>query len=88
MIDFNDATLDITTKWQITNANVSYSESGTELTITSGAGSPASECISSKTATFGTDYALRSRIKSTTNQLQWSGFVTTRGSTSAIEFTS
>lgn len=85
---FDDNSLDTTTKWQITTANGSYSESGTELTITAGAGSPAEECISSKTATYGAGYALRSRVKSTTNQISWVAFATTRGTTSAILITS
>jgi hypothetical protein len=81
---FDDNSLDTTTKWQVTAAKGSYSESGTELTVTAGAGSPAFECISSKTATYGAGYALRSRVKSTTDKISWLAFVTTRGTTSAV----
>ena len=84
---FDDASLDLTTKWQVTTANGTYSESGTELTVTAGAGSPATECISSKTATYGAGYALRSKVKSTTDKIQWLAFVTTRGTASAVLFT-
>lgn len=84
--DFDDASLD-TDKWQETTANGSYSESGGILTVTAGAGSPAMECISSKTATYGAGYALRTRAKADTDKIQWVAFVTNRGSVLAKEFT-
>jgi hypothetical protein len=75
--DFEDASLDTTTRWQVTTNNGTYSESSGVLAIAGGAGY---QVISSKTATFTGGYAMRSRNKYTGSGYNWGiGFAGTRG---------
>jgi len=89
--DFDDASLDTAARWTTGSSDGAgtWVESGGVLTITPHTTAADTAYVTSKN-TYGTNYALRSRMKisSTASTVTYAGFAKAAGSLTAIELTS